>query len=423
MGARIGRACAGLASLAAMAALGVSSPASAQCAGPTQRFTPILVNQSIGQTNFMLTPRGAFGETLSVESSTQYIAQYESWLRGEAMAPSFELEPGQTLGDEFKPLIGDGVITRADLLSPELILAASNSFFEGLRNSDIISRVVGGNDGVPIDLLPGSPNRPPPLQIPSQPNPGTNERVVTVNAQDGVVAITFGETGFCNGVHIGGGRFLTNLHCTLAPGPHRILFGNVAWNPNVGKLEGELNCVARPRWPEASASPQLDVAVLTISAGAAPPTEFNASRFSAVHFRPAMRDVWTLPQPQPLIVIQVYPPHPGNTTRLQHRVEDGSWERSRCSTAPPHPDENRVARFCVPTQPRPEIRNVGRGHGCDTIEGSSGAPLFIAAAGGGLELVGLHRMGGGPGEDSDPTNQNWNCAIPTGAFAASLPTN
>jgi hypothetical protein len=202
-----------------------------------------------------------------------------------------------------------------------------------------------------------------------------------------------------------------------------VLLGNVAWNPNSGKLEGELSCTARRVWPTTTAAALIDVAVVEISQDGTLPIEFSTSRFSAAAFRPTPQNVWIPQAPRPLIAIQVYPAYAPGTTRMQHRIEDGRWPNSRCQAYFQAPSSTLASNSCSPNAPDPAIQNLGRGHGCDTIPGSSGAPLFVEASDGRLELVGLHRMGAGPNEDEsvDPTNQNWNCAVPSGWFAASIP--
>lgn len=421
MGAHTVRAhAAGLPFAIAALAFVAAGSAAAQCVGPTQRFGPVLTsNPSADLSAFRLTPRGALGETLTVQNTGEYLAQLETWRRGEGLAPSLRPDAGFAVDDDFKPIIQDSDLIRERFRDWAAISLAGNDYLEALRNDAFISRVVGHDDGVPIELLPGSSLRPPPLNVPVDAFPGA--RPITIDAQDSVVAIADGAAGLCNGVHIGRGRFLTNLHCALDTSPRRVLLGNVAWNPNSNKLEGELSCSARRVWPESTASAQIDVAVIAISQNGALPMEFSVSRFNAAAFRPGSHNVWSETTPPALISIQIYPTYAPGTTRLRHRVEDGRWANSKCQAYERAPSSTLAPNFCLPSSTIAAIQNNGRGHGCDTIPGSSGSPLFVENAGQ-LELVGIHRMGAGPGENEtvDPTNQNWNCAIPSSWFASEI---
>ena len=263
------------------------------------------------------------------------------------------------------------------------------------------------------------------------------------DAAKAVVTILIkGQTEVCNGVHLGGGRVLTNLHCAHRAAERTILFGRPFPHPFPYNRENgatrwfaPVMCSADVLWPQPNAPTMLrpDLAILQLSrrvlnTGAGPQgveVAFASTAFSGfrVTLDDPRSDAWSGAVATGLFSAQFRRTpylHPVEKYEvsfdLDLRYELGEWGNNTCrAEAPP------ATRTTTPCAVDPNYAAVitadGSPHGCDALGGSSGMPLFRRTAQGSWVLTGLHRGGDGQDNADAEMHTNWNCALRASAIS------
>ena len=312
-------------------------------------------------------------------------------------------------------------------------------------------RVVEKDDPVPARLFELINNAPRPgglcslaptlsgCRTPDQPTAHVANYTLPSGAADAARAVVTilikGQTEVCNGVHLGDGRVLTNLHCAHRAGERTILFGRPFPHPfpynganAATRWFAPMMCAAEVLWPQANAPAMLrpDLAILQLSprvlnTGAGPrgvEVVFGNTPFAGfrVTLDNPQSDAWSgaatglfaaqfrrTPYLDPIEKYEV-------SFDLDLRYELADWGNNTCRAEAPPP--GRTTTPCaVDSDYASLITPDGSPHGCDALGGSSGMPLFRRNAQGAWVLTGLHRGGDGQDNSDAQLRTNWNCAL------------
>jgi hypothetical protein len=303
-------------------------------------------------------------------------------------------------------------------------------------------RVVGGLD---IGRIGEGPQRTLPDNARATPTPPASgydpkRQEEIANAMVLVHALSSGDheiiVRVCNGVYLGSRRVLTSGHCADASNSLFVIqFGELdaptGQFPTQFNLQGEQKCSARVAFMPNDAAPQkaLDYAVLALDA--APASKFqaglkldrgldwNASETGKPHqYVIAPTDTSALTPPPPnshlLALAQIWLP----------KVQDGGSFGAK-TIEPSSPDKpsqcfaaSRVGSQNDACVPRDILRFsvIGDPNGCDSVEGSSGAPLLsrsTVSGAGSLRIAGIVKSG-------NNGTAAWNCAVSSRLICADL---
>lgn len=263
------------------------------------------------------------------------------------------------------------------------------------------------------------------------------------DAAKAVVTILIkGQNEVCNGVHLGGGRVLTNLHCAYTTAERTILFGRPFPHPfpydranAATRWFAPVMCSADVLWPQAGAPTMLrpDLAILELSprvlnTGAGPrgvEVAFADTAFAGfrVTVDDPRADAWSgtvgsglfsaqfrrTPYLEPVEKYEI-------SFDLDLRYELAEWGNNTCRAEGP-PAGRTQTPCAVDSDYANVITGEGSPHGCDALHGSSGMPLFRRNVQGAWVLTGLHRGGDGQDNTDAQLRTNWNCALRAGAIS------
>ncbi len=272
-------------------------------------------------------------------------------------------------------------------------------------------QVIGDFDGVPVQPPPPVGGQPPVVgtQIPATPAQLERENgaISTSGAPNAVVAIYFRDGEMvrsCNGVQIGRGLILTNLHCaTQSTNHHVVHFGELKLIRDTllqgTPVSGSVRCRARVVSPPPS-STRLDIAVLKISADQLP------APFSSAIL--PLDDGSYLAQPgdQDFQAWQIQYWFDAVSARLYQKF---AMPPPQCRVKRHSPMQPTTSQYCnaTPEERSKGIDPSGISHVCDAESGSSGSPLLDTQ---GQKIIALHRSAGGLR----------NCAVPAAAIKQKL---
>jgi hypothetical protein len=392
---------------------------------------------------------GASGPFLETDNLAQFEAWGDRYRQGLGPAPRYVADPETLPEENGMPILDLGGLADPAAQRRQRVIAALRNMgvnrpgqtllvsglsapqpptLEHLDYKPSVAYIVGGDESAPPSMfqpvnapgngLGGPANYEPddPFQLvgaPSQTLP-----YAAIRMQDAVVLIEITGQLPCNGVHIGGGRVLTNLHCANTSAARQVFFG--APFIRNGARQAPLMCSARaiyPRDPTSTAARRLDIAVLQLDPDSSGLFLSDAFVFKDRYVTLGRYDAWADPSVRPaLISAQIRRGEANGSETLEQLLASGEWANSSCRAGQPPPEEPRRTRHACVIQPGERdyrwVSDAGAPHGCDGETSSSGMPLLIKAPGGDVVLAGLHSRG--RGNDLGPTGplrENWNCAV------------
>ena len=279
---------------------------------------------------------------------------------------------------------------------------------------------IGGFDGtvapsIAIGPFNGTPAVPGQSTLPIQPASAKDRALAAT------VAIYFrdkaepGKIESCNGVQIGPGLILTNLHCaTRRHTGHVVHFGSLHIQPDNllpgTPVSGSVRCPATIVSPDPGQGQRLDFALLRVSGTV--PAPYSSAIMS-------LDDGTGIGVPgnggqaqDDLSATQVQYWLAGATGGASVQYQKYLMQPPNCAIKRTDGLAPKDSYYCNPKniEPSDGIDHRGVGHVCDAERGSSGSPLFDPAFG---KVLALHRGGG-------RYFLAQNCAVPASAIRGEL---
>lgn len=217
----------------------------------------------------------------------------------------------------------------------------------------------------------------------------------------------------CNGVQVGPGLILTNLHCaTRRHTGHVVHFGSLHLQPDPllpgTPVSGDVRCPATVVSPDPGPGQRFDFALLRLSGVLPAPY-----RAAVIALDDGSGLLGSTDQPQADLLamqVQYWMASAAGSASLQY--EKYLMQPPNCAIKRDGGLTPKSSYFCNSNgiQPSDGIDASGVGHVCDAERGSSGSPIYDPAFG---KLLALHRGGG-------RLIGTQNCAVPAGLIRTQL---